>query len=98
MRKYYSAGDPEDENNFAGYSWAYALAYVLGKCGDDLSRENVLYQATHLHEVRIPFLLPGITLNTSPSDYRPIKQFIMHRFDGTKWTPFGDVMEASSAN
>jgi branched-chain amino acid transport system substrate-binding protein len=97
MRKYYSAGDTEEPANFAGYSWAYALAYVLGKCGDDLTREQLMYQATHLHEVRIPLLLPGITLNTSPTDYRPIKQFIMHRFDGSRWDVIGDVMEASSA-
>jgi branched-chain amino acid transport system substrate-binding protein len=96
MRKHYPAGDAEDTTNFAGYSWAYALRYVLDKCGDDLTREQLMYQATHLHEVHIPFLLPGITLNTSPTDYRPIKQFIMHRFDGRQWTVIGDVMEASS--
>jgi branched-chain amino acid transport system substrate-binding protein len=56
-----------------------------------------MYQATHLHDVRIPLLLPGITLNTSPTDYRPIKQFIMHRFDGSRWNVIGDVMEVSSA-
>jgi ABC-type branched-subunit amino acid transport system substrate-binding protein len=97
MRKYYAAGDAEEPSNFAGYSWAYALTYVLGKCGDDLTREQLMYQATHLREVRIPLLLPGITLNTSPTDYRPIKQFIMHRFDGKHWEVIGDVMEASSA-
>jgi branched-chain amino acid transport system substrate-binding protein len=97
MARYYPAGDVLDQINFAGYSWAYALAYVLKKCGDDITRENLMYQATHLQGVRIPMLLPGITLNTSPTDYRPIKQFILHRFDGTQWVRFGEVMTASAA-
>ena len=97
MKRYYPAGDPEDQNNFAGYSWAYALAYVLEKCADDLTRENLLYQATHLNDVRLPILLPGITLNSSPTDYRLITQFILHRFDGKQWVSFGDVMKVSAA-
>ena len=97
MKEYYPAGDRDDQTNFAGYSWAYALVYVLEKCGDDLTRENLMYQATHLKDVRIPMLLPGITLNSSPSDYRSIKQFVMHRFDGERWVMIGDVMEASAA-
>ena len=84
--------------NFAGSSWAYALAYVLEKCGDDLTRESVMHQATHLKEVRIRFLLPGITLNASPTDYRPVEQFIMHRFDGNQSKMFGDVMQVSAVN
>jgi ABC-type branched-subunit amino acid transport system substrate-binding protein len=97
MKKYYPAGDPDDSGNFTGYSWAYALAYVLEKCGDNLTRENLMYQATHLEKLHLPYLLPGITLSTSPSDYRPVKQFIMHRFDGKQWVMFGGVMEVSSA-
>ena len=97
MQEYYPAGDREDQTNFAGYSWAYALAYVLDKCRNNLTRENLMYQATHLEDVRIPMLLPGITLNSSPTDYRLIKQFVMHRFDGKQWVRFGDVMEASAA-
>jgi branched-chain amino acid transport system substrate-binding protein len=57
-----------------------------------------MYQATHLKEVRIRFLLPGITLNASPTDYRPIEQFIMHRFDGNQWEMLGDVMQVSAVN
>jgi len=66
MKKYYRAGDPEDQINFAGYSWAYALTYVLEKCGDNLTRENLLHHATHLEGMRIPMLLPGITINPTP--------------------------------
>lgn len=97
MKRYYSGGDPNDALNFAGYSWAYTLAYVLDRCGDDLTRENLMYNATHLKDFHAPGLLPGIAFNTSPTDYRPIKQFVLHRFDGRTWVPFTDVMEISSA-
>jgi branched-chain amino acid transport system substrate-binding protein len=94
MKKYYPSGDADDAANVLGYSWAYALEYVLRKCGNDLTRENLMFQATHLQSVSLPMLLPGITLNTSATDYRPIKQFVLHRFDGKQWSPFGDVLEA----
>ena len=96
MKKHYPAGDPLDVFNLAGYSWAYTLAEVLKQCGDDLTRENVMYHASHLKDLHMPGLLPGIALNTSPTDYRPIKQFILHRFDGQQWVPFGDVVQISS--
>lgn len=96
MTRYYPAGDADDQTNFAGYSWAYALEHVLRKCGDDLSRENLMFQATHLQSFRIPMLLPGITMNTSPTDYRPIKQFVLHRFDGARWVPITGVMQVSA--
>lgn len=72
---------------------AESLVLVLKACGDDLSRENIMKQATHLQNVRLPLLLPGITLNTSPNDYYPIKQMQLQRFDGTKWVLFGDVIQ-----
>jgi branched-chain amino acid transport system substrate-binding protein len=96
MKQYYSAGDPNDVINLSGYAWAYSLAHVLELCGDDLTRENVMYQATHLKDFHEPGLLPGITFNTSPTDYRPIKQFILHRFDGQQWVPITNVMEISA--
>jgi branched-chain amino acid transport system substrate-binding protein len=98
MKQYYSAGDPNDAGNLAGYAWAYSLAHVLELCGDDLTRENVMNQATHMKGFREPGLLPGITFNTSPSDYRPIKQFVLHRFDGQQWMPISEVIEVSAMN
>jgi len=97
MKKYYPAGDPDDGTNVVGYAWAHALEYVLRNCGDNLSRENVMFQATHLQSVRVPMLLPGITLNTSPTDYRAVKQFILHRFDGKQWVPITGVMQVSAS-
>jgi branched-chain amino acid transport system substrate-binding protein len=81
----------EDAENLAvtyGYQVAQALEYVLRRCGDDLTRENVMRVATHLDHVALPMLLPGITATTSPTDYFPIKQFQMLRFDGEMWVPF----------
>ncbi len=98
MKRYYAGGDPNDPNNFTAYGWAYTLVHVLKQCGDDLTRENLMYQATHMKDFHAPGLLPGIAINTRPTDYRPIKQFILHRFDGQTWQPFGDVIEVSAAN
>jgi hypothetical protein len=58
---------------------------VLKQCGDDLTRENVMRQAANLKDVELPMLLPGIKLNTSPTDYTPIKQMQLRRFDGKTW-------------
>jgi hypothetical protein len=71
MKVYYPGGDPNDVINFSGYAWAYTLAHVLEQCGDVLTRENLMYQATHMKDFHMPGLLPGITFNTSPMDYRP---------------------------
>ena len=98
MKQYYPDGDPDNPNNFAGYAWADTLGRVLEQCGDDLTRENLMYQASHMKDVHAPNLLPGIAMNTSPTDYRPIKQFILERFDGRSWVPFGGVVQVSAAN
>ena len=64
------------------------MIHVLKQCGDDPSREisrNIMRQATNLHDVAMPWLLPGITLNTTPTDYQPIKQLREMRFNGRTW-------------
>ena len=91
MKKYYPEADPGDFNNIVGYDEAMALVQVLKQCGDDLSRENVMRQAADLKAVSLPMLLPGITVNTSPSDYFPIKQLQLQRFDGTRWVRLGEA-------
>jgi branched-chain amino acid transport system substrate-binding protein len=98
MKQYYTAGDPNDVLNFTAYSWAYTLGYVLEQCGDDLTRENLMYHASHMKGFHAPGLLPGITFNTSPTDYRPVKQFIMHRFDGQQWVPISKIVEISAVH
>jgi branched-chain amino acid transport system substrate-binding protein len=61
------------------------LVYLLDKCGDDLSRENIRHQATSLRDVSFPWLAPGITLNTNSTDYQPIKEMREMRFNGKTW-------------
>jgi branched-chain amino acid transport system substrate-binding protein len=68
------------------------MTHVLKQCGDDLTRESVMNQASRLNGVHLPMLLPGIKLTTSGSDYFPIKQLQLVRFDGSRWVPFGDLI------
>lgn len=84
-RRYYPSGSATDIFILAGYFFSQPLIYVLKQCGDDLSRERIMYEATHLHDVAVPGLLPGITLNTSPTDYQPIKGLRETRFNGKTW-------------
>jgi ABC-type branched-subunit amino acid transport system substrate-binding protein len=93
MKQYYPEGNTADWYNVFAYSMAESLVIVLKACGDDLSRENIMKQATNLRNVPLPLLLPGITLNTGPEDYFPIKQMRLQRFDGAKWVLFGDAIQ-----
>jgi branched-chain amino acid transport system substrate-binding protein len=92
MNKWYPAGDKYDVNNVYGPSAAATIVHVLKACGDELTRENVMKQAAHLHQFPLPMLLPGITVNTSPTDFAPIKQVQMARFNGERWVLFGPVL------
>jgi branched-chain amino acid transport system substrate-binding protein len=92
MAKYYPDADRESNLNVYGYITAQLLVQVLKQCGDDLTRDNVLKQATHLTHVELDLLLPGITVTTSPTDYRVNKQLQMVQFDGERWQRFGPVI------
>jgi branched-chain amino acid transport system substrate-binding protein len=93
MEKYNPKADPADIYNVNAYNTAMTLVQVLKQCGDDLSRENIMRQAANLHDLALPMLQPGITISTSPSDYEPVKQLRLVRFDGETWAPFGEVMQ-----
>lgn len=90
-KRWFSEGDAEDGIATYGYQVAQALEYVLRACGDNLTRENVMHVATHMDHVALPMLYPGITATTSPTDYFPLEQFQLFRFDGKSWVPFGSV-------
>jgi branched-chain amino acid transport system substrate-binding protein len=92
MDKYLPTGDKSDAGNVAGPSLAATTVEVLKQCGGDLTRENVMKQAASLKSFSVPMLLPGITLNTSPTDFAPIKQVQMGRFDGARWQLFGPLL------
>jgi ABC-type branched-subunit amino acid transport system substrate-binding protein len=92
MNNYYPSGDKADALNVSGPAIAQTFIQVLKQCGDNLTRENVMKQAANLHNFRVPMLLPGISINTSPTDYAPIKQFQLARFDGQRWQLFGSLI------
>jgi branched-chain amino acid transport system substrate-binding protein len=92
MKKYYPEGSLTDSFNVYGYSVAQTLHQVLKQAGNELTRENIMRQAANLKNVKVPMMLPGITINTSPSDFAPIEAVQPARFDGTKYVPFGGVL------
>ena len=94
MDEYYPRGDKRDLAIVYAYLVAQTLVQVLKQCGNDLSRENIMRQATNLHNLELPLLLPGITINTSPTDYRPVKQMRPMRFNGRNWDLLGNVISA----
>ena len=76
----------------AGYYNAAMVVALLKSCGDNLTRQNILTSATHMQQVQIPMLLPGIRLTTSPDDYSPIKQMQLLQFDGRGWVKLGGIV------
>src|SRR5690348_5622156 len=95
MNSHGLSGSVSDVQAAIGYSYAQTIAEVLRMCGDNLTRENVMKQAASLHNLKLPLMLPGITLNTSADDFDPIKQMQLQKFDGTTWKLFGDVISGS---
>jgi len=96
MKKYNPSGNVADVNNVAGYSYAQTMVAVLKASGDNLTRENVMKQAASIHNLTQPILLPGITISTSATDFAPVKQMQMAKFDGTTWQLFGEVISAAA--
>lgn len=94
MKKYYPEGNTEDVFNVYGYTVSQSLVHVLKQCGNDLSRANIMKQAANIRDLPLPLLLPGIKLNTSPTDYYPIEQEQLARFDGERWVLFGEIYDA----
>ena len=91
MSKYNPQASLRDQNNVAGYERAQALVEVLKKCGDNLTRANVMKQAASL-DLELGMLRPGIRITTGPTDYQPIKQLFLMKFDGRNWVPLGEVI------
>jgi branched-chain amino acid transport system substrate-binding protein len=97
MDKYLPDADPAEVGYLSTYSEAATLVQVLKQCGNDLSRENIMRQAANLKDLELPGLLPGIKINTGPTNYRPIQQQQMVRWDGHGWIRFGDVIGAAQS-
>ena len=92
MGRYYRDGDPKDASNLYAYLTAQTMVQILKQCGNDLTRENVMRQAANIKNLKLPLLLTGMSLNTSPTDFFLVKQGQLARFTGTQWQGFGDVL------
>ena len=95
MTKYYPSGDKTNALNIYGYFAAQLMVQVLQQCGDDLTHANVMRQAANIKNFTSGVLLPGIKVNTSPTDYYPIEQLQLMRFKGESWELFGEVINAA---
>jgi len=91
MARYIPEADQHDTNYVNAYNSAMALEAVLKACGDDLSTENILKQAYSIRDLELPMLLPGIRINTSPTDHVPVDQMQFMRFNGKSWERFGEL-------
>jgi branched-chain amino acid transport system substrate-binding protein len=98
LRQYYPDGNRLDAATVYGYGAAQTLVQVLKQCGNDLTRANIMKQAANLKDFTPDTLLPGITINTSPTDFAPIDQLQLMRFKGQKWELFGDIMSAKDGH
>jgi len=97
LDKYMPGADRTDSSLVYGYGAAQTLVKVLEMCGDDLTRANVMKQAASLKNFVPDTMLPGVKLNTSPTDFAPISQLQMQRFEGEKWVPFGEIISGEVA-
>ena len=98
MDKYYPGGDKNDNQTVYGYSVGQTTVQVLKQCGDDLTRENVMKQCASMHNFQLPMLLPGVAINTSPTDYQMVKQAQMRRFNGERYVSFGPVISGAGVS
>jgi branched-chain amino acid transport system substrate-binding protein len=94
--KYLPGIDISENNYLYGYTQAMLLEHLLRQCGDDLSRANIIKQAKSLHDVALPTLLPGITVNTSDKINMNFTQMRLQRWTGDHWDLFSEVLDASS--
>ena len=97
MAKYLPDANPADSGNAYAYSVSATMRHVLTGCGNNLTRENLMKQAASMHGLVVPLLLPGITINTSPTDFYPIQAVRLAAFDGETWKLFGDVLASESS-
>ena len=97
MDKYMPGANQGDANYVYAYSVSFLMQQTLTKCGDTLTHENVMKQAANFQKLRVPMLLPGITVSTSPTDYYPIQAVQLQRFKGETWDLFGEVMAAEGS-
>jgi branched-chain amino acid transport system substrate-binding protein len=96
MKKYQPDANPADSGNVYAYAVSATMRDCLTRCGDNLTRANLMKMAASMHNLEVPLLLPGIKINTSPTDFYPIQSVRLAAFDGTTWKLFGDVLSNES--
>jgi branched-chain amino acid transport system substrate-binding protein len=96
MDKNMPQANKADLNHIYGYAVAALMTETLKRCGNEMTRANLMKQAASFQKYRLPLLLPGITINTSPTDFYPIQAVQLQRFKGETWELFGEVMHAES--
>ncbi|WIM13118.1 ABC transporter substrate-binding protein [Enhydrobacter sp.] len=97
MDKWMPGANKADANHVYGYTVSTLMHETLKRCGNTLTRENLMKQAASFQKFRIPMLLPGILVNTSPTDFYPIQAVQLARFKGESWSLFGEIMHSESA-
>jgi branched-chain amino acid transport system substrate-binding protein len=97
MQKYNTSANVADANAVYGYTVTQTMVDVLKAAGNNLTRENIMKQAASIHDEKLPMLLPGIVVSTSATDFAPIKQMQLAKFDGTTWKLFGEVISGSGS-
>jgi branched-chain amino acid transport system substrate-binding protein len=98
MAKYMPGSDLTDANYVYGYGASLVMVQVLKQCGNDLSRENIMRQAANLKDLDLPTSLPGIRINTSPTNYHPFTQMQLQKWDGTTWVRFGEIINGDGGS
>src|SRR5579862_6812409 len=94
LDKYYPEANRADANVMFGYIVSQAMVEVLKRCGNDLTRANIMKQAASFQDYTVRGLLPGVKINTSPTDFAPISQLQLERFKGDTWERFGDIISS----
>jgi ABC-type branched-subunit amino acid transport system substrate-binding protein len=98
MKKWVPNDNPGDFVALSGYINVQGIVHAIKQCGDDLSRENLLKQATSLKGQRYKMMLPGVQLNTTPQDYAPYESLRMAKFEGSSWKLMDESGKSASAN
>jgi branched-chain amino acid transport system substrate-binding protein len=97
MEKYMPGANLSDASYVYAYAVSATMRHVLTACGDELTRANLMKQAASMKDLVVPLLLPGIKINTSPTDFYPIQSVQLARFDGETWKLFGEVLSSESS-
>jgi branched-chain amino acid transport system substrate-binding protein len=95
MNKYLPGADQTDNNYIAAYGLSKTMLQVMKQCDGNFSRENIMKQVNNLHDFEVPVLLPGLKVNTSPTNHHPVRAMELEKWDGTKWVLFGDVIQGA---